>query len=144
MLLQGYGSWFGSPPIEFGGLQIDGRMRFREAVSLRVKVPHAIVARSAGDAAMFLCLGEHYDRARLLVPAELVCAADVAAFCHCAIEVVAPMCRKSRAHPRTVRAYNTARRREAIAGMAMLLRKAETSDGTVTGDQIRKVLAPWL
>lgn len=144
MLLEGYRTWFGPPPINWENRYIDGRVRFREAVALRIQIPPAVKAKTIGDAARLLCLSGHYDRARLLVPAELICAADVGAFCGCPSEVVAAMCRKSRRHMKNVRGYNTARRREAIEGMGRLLRKAEEGMGFVTADEIRKVLAPWL
>jgi hypothetical protein len=43
-----------------------------------------------------------------------------------------------------MQAHTTPRRRAAIEGIARLLREAEQGNGSVTADQIRRVLGPWL
>lgn len=143
MLLQELG-WFGPSPIYHGGMLVDGRVRFREAVSIGLTPPQSIEAPSTGDLIRLLCLVGHYDRAKLLVP-EVICnSKDLGAYCHCLPEVVAPLCRKSIRHRSTLRGNATARRREAIEGIARLLRTAENHGGVVTAEQIREVLRPWL
>jgi hypothetical protein len=136
--------WFGPPPIYHGGMLVDGRVRFREAVSIGLTPPKARDATSNGDLIRLLCLVGHYDRAKLLVPEVLSNSKDLGAYCHCPPEIVAPLCRKSLRHQSTLRGNATARRREAIEGIARLLRTAENHGGIVTADQIREVLRPWL
>ena len=143
MLLTELG-WFGPRPIYHGGLLVDGRVRFREAVSMGLTLPTSIEATSNGDLIRLLCLVGHYERAKLLVPEVLCNSRDLGAYCHCAPEVVAPLCRKSVRHCGTLRGNATARRREAIEGITRLLRAAENHGGVVTAEQIREVLRPWL
>jgi hypothetical protein len=143
-MLLGELGWFGPPPIYHGGLLVDARVRFREAVSSGLTPPKGIEAKSNGDLIRLLCLVGHYDRARLLVPEVFSNSRDLGAYCHCSPEVVAPLCRKSMRHQSTLRGHATARRREAIEGIARLLRTAENHGGVVTSEQIREVLRPWL
>lgn len=143
-MLLGELGWFGPPPIYHGGMLVDGRVRYREAVAAHMVVPNGVEATSNGDLIRLLCLVGHYDRAKLLVPEVLCNSKDLGAYCHCSPEVVAPLCRKSVRHRATLRGNATARRREAIEGIARLLRMAENHSGVVTADQIRDVLRPWL
>jgi hypothetical protein len=143
-MLLGELGWFGPPPIYHGGMLVDGRVRFREAVSTGTATPQGVEASSNGDLIRLLCLVGHYDRAKLLVPEVLRNSKDLGAYCHCQPEVVAPLCRKSMRHTATLRGNATARRREAIEGIARLLRTAENHGGVVTAEQIREVLRPWL
>lgn len=146
LLLTEWGRWFGPPQVKLFGTMIDGRLRFREAVSLGLGnvVPKPIELISSIDAAKYLALAGHYDRAREHLPSELRDARDVAAYCHCRIEVVAPLCTPDRLRaPRKRHATPPARRR-AIERIAALVRVAEQTDGCISAEQLRKALAPWL
>lgn len=146
LLLQSWGTWFGAPPVEFGGQLVDGRVRFREAVSLGMgaAVPKRLVVILRSDVAKYLCLAGHFDRAREYVPSMLIDARDVAAYCHCRIEVVAPMCRKIHLVVPRMRVHTPAARRRAIERIAIALRAAEQGDGFVSAEQLRKALEQWL
>jgi hypothetical protein len=143
------GTWYGPPRIVYGGAGgtdnrlIDGRIRFREAVAhgLEAHELPAVRATTKGQVARLLCVVGHYERARDWIPTVLTTPAEVAAFCQCRAEVVAPLCRRRRS---PMQAHTTPRRRAAIEGIARLLREAEQGNGSVTADQIRRVLGPWL
>lgn len=135
--------WFGAPPLKYLDKMLDGRKRFREAVAAHIAIPAPIIAATAGDAARLLCVFGHYDRAKTLIPSELHRLADAAAFCGTqSRELLAPMFRKpKRSQPKWESRYA---HRRAIEQMSRLLRAAELTDGTVTAEEIRGVLAPWL
>lgn len=144
LLLEHGQLWFGWPPIEGpDGKLIDGRVRFREAVALRIAIPPAARARTASEACRLLCIVGHYERAKEFVPSALHRIDDAAAFCGITErELIAPMFRKpKRPQPRWESRYA---HRRAIEQMARLMRSAELTTGYVTADEIRGVLAPWL
>jgi hypothetical protein len=148
-LLRDFDGWFGPPMIQLrhgnGAIQtIDGRVRFRAAVAAKTTVPIRTVTTS-GDAARILCIVGHYERAREFIPSELRDCRDVAAYCHCAPEIVSPLTRVRRPKlPTNSRTINTARRRDVIISIRGLIRQAENSDGLVSSDELRKALRAWL
>jgi len=148
-LISQYQGWFGPPILFHHRSIIDGKVRLEAlnqllGCSAFFPTPK-IYCHSDGEAIKYLCLAGHYDRARKMCPRELNNARLLSAYCHCEVELVAPLVTKhGGVHCRNVRANNTHRRREAIERIAILLKHAETSDGLVDASELRKALAPWL
>lgn len=149
-LFREYRSWYGPPTLSLHGETIDGRVRLAALGTLQLAnsrpfidhVPH-VQTNSAGEAAKYLCLAGHYDRARRFIPELLTSAKDIAAYCHCDASLVAPItsCRRPRAR---YTINNTIRRRDTINTLCYLLRVAEQSTGNVDAADLRKALSPWL
>lgn len=135
--------WFGYPAIQYLDKYIDGRVRM-QAAEESAFLFRSIRVTTAGDAAAMLCIAGHYDRARKYVPDALQDARDIAAFCHCPVEIVAPLARKHEWVTQRMKPHTTPARRRAIERMAQLLRKAEQTTGVVSADEIRDALRQWL
>ena len=148
-LFDQYSTWFGPPALVLHGETLDGRIRLASLSSRYKASPRHIIppltvhANSAGEAAKFLCLAGHYDRARLYIPAALTTATDIAAYCHCDVSTVAPIT-THRQPPSRSRYKNTVRRRDTMFTLVSLLRNAEQSTGLVDAADLRKALTPWL
>lgn len=149
-LFNEYRAWYGPPTLSLHGETIDGRIRLAALSTLQLAksrpfvdhVPH-VQANSAGEAAKYLCLAGHYDRARRFIPESLTSARDIAAYCHCDASLVAPITSCRRPRPRYT-INNTIRRRDTINTLCHLLRVAEQTTGTVDASDLRKALTPWL
>lgn len=149
-LFHEYRAWYGPPTLSLHGETIDGRVRLAALAALQISnsrpfvdhVPH-VQTNSSGEAAKFLCLAGHYDRARRFIPESLTSARDIAAYCHCDASLVAPITSCRRPRPRYT-VNNTIRRRDTINTLCYLLRVAEQSTGTVDASELRKALSPWL
>jgi len=144
-LFSNYGGWFGLPALVHHGALIDGRIRAEQRGRI------ALVAKqvfSNGEAIKFLCLAGHHERAKQMYREPIESfrnSAELAAYCHCTRDLVAPLyCKHDGRHRRTTRALNTIKRRDAITRMGQLLRECEETNGTVTAEQLREALGPWL
>lgn len=152
LLLQQYGTWFGPPAIWYQGRCIDGRIRSEASNALFAKGTVGSLgmvtttARTTGDAVRLLCLAEEYDRVRelKLVPNVLTTTSEIAAYCHCPEEIVAPLTIRRHLKAPRMQVHTTPARRRAIERIAQLLRKAEQSTGHVTASELRKALEQWL
>lgn len=148
LLIRYYGGWFGPPALLHRGTYIDGRSRIealKASPLIRTKLStHTLETRTDSDAARFLMLAGHHQRALELVPEALRHGiSDVATFCDLSREEVALAFPRQR--PVRMKQLTTPRRRQAIERIAQLLREGEQSaDGKVHVSRIREALGPWL
>jgi hypothetical protein len=146
-IISAYGTWFGPPRIRFDAETIDGRKRQaaweKMPLSIRRKGIPTKDARTKGDLAQLLCLAGHYDRAREHIPEELTDIRDIAAYCHCEPEIVAPI-RAAKRHAYKRRARNVIyARRDTIEHIRQLMIDAERRGRDIKCDEVREVLRPW-
>lgn len=156
LLLRQYGTWFGPPAIWYQGKCIDGRIRAQGITEIFSRYDRengyliipltSTTARTCGDAVRLLCLAGEYERVRELelIPIVLTDTSEIAAYCHCPEEIVAPLAIRKHFRGPRMQAHSTPARRRAIEKIAQLLRRAEQSTGTVTTTELRKALEQWL
>jgi len=139
--------WFGFPPRAWRGTVIDGRRRSALATSLGITVPPAVAVRSAAEAARWLALQGHDERALALVDAHLGGELPV----RLPAEVAARLDGVRRAeHKRNAkRRLDSQRRnrrdatRDVIRRLKALLEVAEETGDPVSVTDLRMVLGTW-
>jgi hypothetical protein len=146
LLWRTYESWYGPPLLEYDGEIIDGRVRFREGVSLGYldgrTQPTTAKPITHGAIVRFLLAAGHIERARTYLPPGITSLDDVAAFVGCERSIVAPLCVRKRVTP--MKAHTTPKRRQAIEAIGRALREAEQTTGHVTTERLREIMGPWL
>jgi|WetSurMetagenome_2_1015567.scaffolds.fasta_scaffold408946_2 hypothetical protein len=146
--MRAFGLWIGPPRLVFLDATVDGRRRQDFFSALPAKARKAgiptVRPQTKGDVAALLCHAGHHDRAREWIPDELTDVRDIAAWCHCAPELVAPLRRrKTRTQKRSEQLRVSTARRDTMEHVRRLLVDADRHSRDIRRDDLREVLRPW-